>query len=116
MPAAVYNLRVEQGATYTKVFRILDEAGDPIDLTVYTARMQIRTEHAAATAVADLESPSEITLTADGYLTITIPASTTAAMTRHGVYDLELVLGSVVERALKGAVFLDPEVTRPLPP
>jgi hypothetical protein len=112
MPAAVYNLRIEQGATYFKTFQVLDASGDPIDLTLYSARMQIRTEVNRATTVLSLTSPADIALNAQGELAVTIHADVTVSLTDDGVYDLELVRDQTVERLLKGKVFLDLEVTR----
>ena len=48
----------------------------------------------------------------NGQISVLLSASDTAQITRNGVYDLELAVGSTVYRLLRGAVTLIPEVTR----
>lgn len=113
MPAAVHNITVEQGATFVVEFVVLDENDDPVDLTPYSARMQIRPEVSSGTVLANLTSPGDIQLGGTaGTVIVTISAATTAGFTKEGHYDLELVVGSVVERLVKGKMRLDREVTR----
>lgn len=88
----------------------------PVDLTGYTARMQVRASAAADAVLLDLTTENGgITLgTTDGTVTCTATATQTAALTfGTGVYDLELVDGSgVVTRLAEGSVCLSREVTR----
>jgi hypothetical protein len=113
--AAQYDLTIEAGATFTKVFRWRNAEGDPIDLTGYTARMQIRETYASPTPLVSLTTGSGITLeAADGVVNVEITADQTAALAaRRGVYDLELEDASgFVTRLVEGKVTIRPEVTR----
>lgn len=87
----------------------------PVSLAACTARMQIRTSaRATGTPLVDLVSPTDIVLDDTAKtITITIDADDTAAYTfRHGVYDLEIVSGSVVTQLLSGGVTVVDEVTK----
>lgn len=116
MGAAAYDFTIEQGATLILPFVWKDSAGVPINLTGYTARMQIRaskTSTAVLLSATTADNTLQITA-ADGKVTIVLPEATTAAITwRRGVYDLELVsAGGVVTRLVEGAVAVSREVTR----
>lgn len=115
MAAGIYNFTCEQGATFTRVINVTDDAGDPIDLTGYTARMQVRRDIDAATSLIELTTENgRISLGGEeGTVTLNITADDTSTVPRSGVYDLELESASgTVIRLLKGAFGLDPEVTR----
>ncbi len=119
MAAGLYDLYIEQGATFTKIITWKDSAGDPIDLTGFVARMQIRqTISASAVLYSATTENGGITLGgAAGTITITFPAADTAAFSFvTGVYDLELassaLAGAEVTRLLEGGVVVSKEVTR----
>lgn len=115
MAAGTWNITIEQGATFNKIIAMTDSAGAVIDLTGYSARMQIRQSTKSSVTLLELSSPSNgIAITAlTGLITITISATTTAALSfMTAVYDLEIVNGSVVTRLLQGSVTLSEEVTR----
>lgn len=115
---ATLDMTCYQGASfdYTLTWKLNDV---PVDLTAYTARMQVRESYDAGTAVLSLTSGTGITLGGTAG-TIFIEASpvTTAALdatpNSQYLYDLELVSGggSVVTRLVEGRFFIDPEVTR----
>lgn len=81
-----------------------------VDLTGYTARMDIKAT--GQTTVSLTTENSRITLGADGTITLSIPATTTATM-GAGVYayDLELVSGSTVTRVIEGAATVSANIT-----
>lgn len=113
MAAVNYDITIEQGATFTLSLLWKTSGGTPIDLTGYTARMQIRSSVSSTTILADLTSAAGITLGGvAGTIDVEIPATQTATMTKGGVYDLELVNGSVVTRFVYGNVSFSKEVTR----
>ena len=115
MPAATYNIKIEQGATFELTATYTDSAGAAIDITGYSARMQVRRTKNSSTTLLDLTSVSGITITgASGLLEIVASATLTAAITGTvGVYDLEIEsAGGVVTRLLEGAVEISKEVTR----
>lgn len=113
--AAKYDMTCDQGATFSRVVTWIDSTGVPVNLTGYSARMQVRATVSSASTIFSLTSPSNITLGGTaGTITIVITAAATAAATAGDyVYDLELVSGSgVVTRLLQGCFVLDAEVTR----
>jgi hypothetical protein len=111
-----YDLEIKQGATLSLTATWKDSAGAAINLTGYTARMQVRSAYDATSTILSLTSSSGITLGgAAGTIAITASATVTAALTAPwaGVWDLELVSGGgVVTRLLEGAATVSPEVTR----
>lgn len=88
----------------------------PVDLTGYTARMQIREKLDSATVLHELSTTlGNIALNnTTKTITLTIPAATTAGFTfTSGVYSLELEASSgVVTQLVSGTVTLVKEVTR----
>ena len=111
MPATRYDITIEQGATFSLVITWRNAAGALVDLTGYTAKMDIR-QSVGGTLIKALASGSGITLGgAAGTITLTISATDTAAMTTDGVYDLELTSAGVVTRLIEGKVWLSEQVT-----
>jgi hypothetical protein len=115
--AGKLNLVIEQGSTFEQ--RLVWKSDDvAVDLTGYTARMQIRATVAAADPpLLELTTGnSRIVLgTTNGAILLTIDATTTAAITwRSAYYDLEMVapVTGHVRRLLQGRVKMNPEVTR----
>ena len=111
---ASYDFTAGQGETFdrTVTWKIDDVA---VNLTGYTARMQIRKTHRSASSVVSLTQASGLTLGGSaGTIRIVISATATAALDDgQYVYDLELVSGSgTVTRVLEGTFSLTPEVTR----
>jgi hypothetical protein len=115
MPAGLYDIVAEQGATLDRVITWRNSAGALINLTSYTARMQVRSDYQSSTVVLNLTTENG-GITLGGALgTITLTASATAmAAIASGtyVYDLEMVLGSVVTRLVQGSFAVNVEVTR----
>ncbi len=115
MSAAYWKIRVEQGSTWRRVLTVKNDDGTPVNLTGYSARMQVRETIEAVTPVYSLTTGDGITIDGPaGQLTIVIADETSSAWTwRYGVYDLELEsAGGEVERLLYGEVEVDQEVTR----
>lgn len=118
----IYNLCINQGATFTKVFTWLagtccgqGTAGaqpQPVDLTGYTAAMQIRAYPLSSTILFDASGDLVLGGTA-GTITLSIAASVTETFTWwNGVYDLLLTSpAGVVTRLLQGSVTVSPGVT-----
>jgi hypothetical protein len=108
------NLTMYQGASwdYTLTWTT---SGSPVNLTNYTARMDVRVSHDAPHTVLELTSGSGITLggTAGTILLEASPTTTAGVASGQYVYDLELVSpGSAVTRLVEGTLVCDPEVTR----
>lgn len=114
MISGVYNFTIEQGATFSRTIVVKNPDNTLYDLTGYTARMQIRRDIASTEVMSTLTTENgKIGLGGDnGEISLNLSATDTAAITRNGVYDLEIVSGATVFRLLRGAVTLNPEVTR----
>lgn len=102
------NMVIDQGTTFSSMIEILDENDDPIDVTSYIARGQIRKHYTSTNAV------SFSTALANGSLVISLTANQTAnIIAGRYVYDIELVdPANTVARILEGIVTVTPEVTR----
>lgn len=125
MAAGKYSYVIEQGATFQRQFDYLDSNGNPIDLTNYSAKMQIRPEPGSTTLYLTLSSSftadgSGINLNglngttprSSGSIGITISAVSSSMLNfNEASYDLELYSGSFVDRLLEGKVKLSKEVT-----
>jgi len=116
MAAASYDILIEQGATFSRTFIWKDSEEVAVDLTDYTARMQIRRTKSNSTSLAEATTENGyIELGGDeGTVIVTIPASVTADFEfLRGVYDIELIDSEgVVTRLVEGAVEVSREVTR----
>ena len=113
--AAKYDIIADQGATLSRVITWNDSNGTPINLTGYTARMQVRPEASSSTTILSLTTEnSRITLGGSaGTITLSVAAADMAAVAAGGyVYDLELVSGGVVTRLTMGSFTVRAEVTR----
>ena len=126
MAAGRYSFVIEQGATTNFQINWNDESGSPVDLSGYHARMQIRPQVEAATALLSLTSSlnsdgTGINLSgsngtqplASGSIGIYISAVSSSALDfGEAFYDLEMVNGNEVTRLLEGKVKLSKNVTR----
>lgn len=91
------------------------EYNRPVDLTWYTARMQIRAKVDSDTVLHTLTTENGGILLDDVAKTITmyIPDETTQTFTfKAAVYDLELITGGEVTALASGSITLVREVTR----
>ena len=116
--AASTDLIIDQFATFRSAFRWETKGtGTPVNLTGYTAAMQIRRTHADSTALVSLTSATNGGLTIvplEGRVTIEIPAATTSTLTA-GKYVYDLVLtdpASKKKRLVEGVAIVDAGVTR----
>jgi Na+/serine symporter len=102
----------KQGSTFTRTVT-WSQDGVPVNVTGYTAAMQVRSSYTSATAVVSLTSGAGITLGGTaGTIQITISAAATAGIPAGNyVYDLELTSGGTVTRLLEGQFIVTPEVT-----
>jgi hypothetical protein len=119
MSAGIYDIYIEQGATFQKIITWKDSSGTAINLTGYIARMQFRSQPTSDTVLFEATTENgRIALGgAAGTVTITITATLTAGFDFGcAVYDLELQSssqsGAVVTRLLEGSVNVSKEVTR----
>ena len=109
-----YNIVCPQGSTYDQQFTYsINDV--PVDLSTYTARMQVREKHTSTNKVLDLttENLRIILGGAAGTIIINIPASSTSELVaKDYVYDLELVSTGTVTRLFEGKFLVTAEVTK----
>jgi hypothetical protein len=126
MAAGKYSFVIEQGSTFDTEIQYKDTSGNPIDLTGYHARMQIRPTVDSETVFLTLSSslrPDNTGLNmsgssgtvspVSGSIGINISAATSSLLNfTEAVYDLEIMKENTVSRLLEGKVKLSKEVTR----
>ena len=116
MAAGKHNFLCEQGATFNPLVTWKDEALALVDVTGYTARMQVRPQIDSDTITISLTTENgRITLGgAAGTIELLITDEDTALLDPGTYkYDLEMVASiRTVIRLLKGNFKVDPEVTR----
>jgi hypothetical protein len=109
--AAIANLQIDAGATFTSDVTVKDANGNPFNLAGYTATAKLakgfastRTRVAMTTTIASDA--------ASGVVTLGLSATQTGALedTRY-VYDLEIQTGDVVTRVIEGVITVRPQVT-----
>lgn len=115
-PAASYRFRVDQGATFSRRVTWKNPDGTAVNLTGYTAALQVRATLDAATPTLELTTAnSRITLGgAAGTIDFLVDATTmTAVPAGQYVYDLELTAANGTKtRLLMGDFEVRREVTR----
>ena len=115
-PAVEVDLLIEQGTDYAQSLRRRDAAGALIDLSGFTARMQVRQSVSSTIVLLNLttENGGLVINGVAGELTIVIRDDQTIGVSwRRGRYDIELIspLGRISRLAF-GRVELSREVTR----
>lgn len=127
MPAGKYSLLIEQGATLNLELTYKDSNNNPIDLTGYSGKMQIKPDYADNTNTTYLTLSSSLQgdgtgisfsgsnnalPPTSGAIGIYISAASSSALQFSSAsYDLEITSGSVVTRLLQGPVFVSKQVT-----
>ena len=108
-----YNITCPQGATWDRTFNIT-VGGTALNLTGYTAAMQVRESAGAATALLSLTNGAGITLGGTaGSVGVVVAATASAALAAGSYsYDLELNSGSTITRLLEGSFNVTGNVTR----
>jgi len=126
MAAGRYSFVIEQGATVDFEIQYKDSSNQPIDLSGYSGRMQIRSSVESGAVILALSSSLALDGTglnlsgssgtrplSSGSIGVYISAASSSALDfTTAVYDIELVSGSRVVRLLEGSVKLSKEVTR----
>ena len=116
MAAGKWDFTIEQGATFNRKLTWTNKNKTPINLTGYTAKMQVRKNPSDSVVLIELStSNGRIAITGlTGAIELTISATDTTAITwKGGVFSLELTSpGGVVTRLLEGTVTVSPEITR----
>lgn len=109
---------IDQGATFTWPITYLEADKTPVDLSGYTAKMQIReTVGSSGSAILDLTTENGgITITpATGVILVLVSGSTSGTLPApfEGKYDLLLYSTSgLIEKLIGGPAKIQPVVTR----
>ena len=128
MAAGKYSFAIEQGTTVDFELAYKDSNNDPVDLSEYQARMQIRPSKESDTVFLTLSSSRDTDGTGlnlsgssglnpptSGTIGVFISANSSSIFDfDSAVYDLEIVTGStypIVTRLLEGNIKLVKEVT-----
>lgn len=110
-----YDILAPQGATFNETFTY-KVGGVAVNLTSYTARMQVRKTPSSDTKTLDLttENGGIVLGGAAGTIAVTVSATAMAAVSAGKYrYDLEIVsAGGVVTRLIEGVFLVTAEVTR----
>jgi hypothetical protein len=115
MSALKLNLTFEQGAEYSKRLVWRDKNKRAVDLTGYTALLQVRDKVGGTVLVEMSTENGGITLGGKaGTIQLKLTPAQTAALTfQSAVYDMYLYVGDESAiRLIEGAVKLSPAVTR----
>ena len=128
MPAGKYDITAEQGSTFGLNMNYKDDDDNPISLTGYNARMQVRRSQTTSLILlsGDAHNPGDTNITLKvedpgaalptGNVQVDILAGTLSSIPAgNHVYDIELITGGTgtsVTRLLEGRFIVTPEVTR----
>jgi hypothetical protein len=113
--AVQYIVEIDQGADWFFNVTYENPAGTPVNLTSYTAALQLRSLPESTTAVLSLATGSGITITgATGLVAVRATAAQTGAIIAGDYYyDLEITSPQgVVTRLVQGQALVNPQVTR----
>ena len=125
--AARYSFTIDQGSTTQFEVVYADGNNVPIDLTGYTAKMQLRPAPGSETLYATLSTtispngsglyttglPSNPKPTTSGSIGVFMSAALTTGFTFDECsYDLEITNGSYVDRVIEGKIKINKEVTK----
>lgn len=116
--AVTYNTVIDQGADWYITFIYENPDGTPVNITNYTAALQVRTSPLAKTAVLTLTTSNGgiSIIGAQGKVNCHATNVQTGAITNGKyAYDLEITspaAPNVVTRLVQGTVEVSPQVTR----
>jgi|SRR5210317_724841 hypothetical protein len=110
--AAVANLRIDQGATFSSDVTVTNTDGEAVDLTDYTTYAYLAKSYNASTKVAFTANISSTPST--GVIELSLTENQTAALDEHirYVYDVYIVqlADSSVTRVIEGIITVNPRV------
>ena len=110
--AAIANLTIDQGATFSSDVTVKDANGNAFNLTGYTATAKMAKGYSSTRT----RTTITCTINADpttGIVTLSLTATETAALDAPAryVYDLEITSGATVTRVIEGIINVRPNVT-----
>lgn len=110
MPYA--ELTIDQGTTFESTIDLVGDDGAAINVAGYIFSGQVRKSYYSTKAAANITI--SVTNTANGNLTISIPANTTANIKAgRYLYDIKMRdTSNVVTRIVEGIITVTPQVTK----
>jgi hypothetical protein len=115
MALATYDISADQGSDFSTVITYSDDAGNPVNLTGATGRMQVRRFAGSPAANITLTNGSGVALGGVlGTITITISSAALSQVPAGAyVYDIEIVdTSQKVLKVISGNFIVGAEVTR----
>lgn len=109
--AAVANLTIDQGATFSSDVTVTDSAGDAFNLTNHTVSAKIAKGYSSANTRTVLTT--NVATPTNGVITLSLTADQTAALDAPAryVYDVEITSSdSTVTRVIEGIITVNPGV------
>ena len=108
--AAIANLTIDQGASFSSDVTVKDSNGDPFNLTGYTATAKMAKGYSSTRTRTTLTT--SIGSATTGVVTLSLTPTQTAALdAERYVYDLEITSGATVTRVIEGIISVRPQVT-----
>tara|TARA_B100000941_G_scaffold287953_1_gene264023 strand:- start:1038 stop:1367 length:330 start_codon:yes stop_codon:yes gene_type:complete len=108
--AAVTNLKIDQGASFSSDITVTNTDGDAVDLTGFTAEAKLAKSHGTT----QTSFTTSITNASGGIITISLNDSQTSALEAPSryVYDVYITktADSTVTRVIEGVITVSPEV------
>ena len=109
--AAIANLTIDQGATFSSDVTVKDAQDNAFNLTGYTAVAKLAKGFASTKTRTNMTT-SIATDATTGVVTLSLTATETAALdAERYVYDLEITSGAAVTRVIEGIITVRPQVT-----
>ena len=109
--AAIANLTIDQGATFSSDVTVKDAQDNAFNLTGYTASAKLAKGFASTRTRTNMTT-SIATDATTGVVTLSLTATETSALdAERYVYDLEITSGATVTRVIEGIITVRPQVT-----
>ena len=109
--AAIANLTIDQGATFSSDVTVKDAQDNAFNLTGYTASAKLAKGFASTRTRTNMTTTIATDATS-GVVTLSLTATETAALdAERYVYDLEITSGAAVTRVIEGIITVRPQVT-----
>lgn len=109
--ATITNLYIDAGADYSIIVTANQGNGDPLNLTGYTVKSQVRKSYASPTAY---DFTASIFAATSGKIRLSMTATQTSAI-KPGRYLYDVEITSAIgekRRVLEGIIIITPEITQ----
>jgi hypothetical protein len=111
---SAFYLVIEQGATSQYAWPVLDDDGDAVNLSGYTAKAQVRRSVDSSAVLYEWSSAGgTILFQSNNVILVTAPATSSAWTWTKGVYDVVITApDGTISRVGEGTVVVSRAVTR----